>query len=127
MRSGGSADIYRAILIAIASTGPKAILSYDLLKEHLGTILADELPQKHEITSALKHLAKISQNIGDDAGIDWDEDGRQIDISDPYLRFFLRWQIRPLARLRGTSRPLPLFNVLSSVFSKIVPVDHDKD
>jgi hypothetical protein len=106
-KSGGNADIYRAILLAITATGPEAIISYDVLRERLGTVLSEDIPQKQEITSALKHLARISQTIGDDAGIDWDDDGRRVDISDPYLRFYLRWQIRPLTQLSvcpGTSQ-----------------------
>jgi hypothetical protein len=73
-------------------------------RDHLGPlseILLDDAPQKHEITSALKHLAKISQSIGNDSGIDWDDDERKIDISDPYLRFYLRWKVRPLSQLEG--------------------------
>jgi hypothetical protein len=91
---GNDADIYQAILIALAQTGPKTTISYDELRDTLNQILQSNMPQKHEITSALKNLAKISVNIGKDSGIDWDEDSRKVDISDPYLRFYLRWQIR---------------------------------
>ncbi|MGY4330143.1 hypothetical protein ACVWWG_004560 [Bradyrhizobium sp. LB7.2] len=53
------------------------------------------IPQKHEITSALKHLlVNISMKSGEQSVIDWDEDKREVNLSDPYLRFFLRWQIR---------------------------------
>lgn len=60
----------------------------------LNRILQKNMPQKHEITSALKHLAAISMKIGKDSGLDWDEGSRKVDISDPYLRFYLRWQVR---------------------------------
>ena len=99
LKSGGSADIYKAILMSIAATGPKSIVVYEDLRKELTEILAEEPPQKHEVTSALKHLSAISQSIGNDAGIDWDNDERKIDISDPYLRFYLRWQIRPISRV----------------------------
>jgi hypothetical protein len=101
LKSGGYADIYKAILMAIAATGPSANITYDELRSQLTELLMEDPPQKHEVTSALKHLATISQDIGNDAGIDWDGDSRRIDISDPYLRFYLRWQIRPIS----TSRP----------------------
>lgn len=29
-----------------------------------------------------------------EVGVDWDDDKRTLDISDPYLRFYLRWQVR---------------------------------
>jgi hypothetical protein len=91
---GEEADIYQAILIAIAQTGPASSIRYDDLRETMNRILAKNMPQKHEITSALKQLAIISTKEGKDSGVDWDEDSRKVDISDPYLRFFLRWQIR---------------------------------
>lgn len=106
LKSGGTADIYKAILMAIAATGPKESISYDELRTQLIELLAEDPPQKHEITSALKHLSTISQNIGNDAGIDWDADQRKIDISDPYLRFFLRWQIRPVATSKSSQYEL---------------------
>ena len=57
-------------------------------------LLASMMPQKHEITSALKHLASISRKTGTEDAIDWDEDNREITVADPYLRFYLRWQVR---------------------------------
>lgn len=105
LKSGGFADIYKAILMAIAATGPNANVTYDELRSQLTELLLEEPPQKHEVTSALKHLATISQGIGNDAGIDWDADSRRVDISDPYLRFYLRWQIRPISTSRASSLP----------------------
>jgi hypothetical protein len=57
-------------------------------------LLLDMMPQKHEITSALKHLALISRKAGTEDAIDWDEDNREITVADPYLRFYLRWPVR---------------------------------
>lgn len=94
LRLGGVADIYQAILLALAESGPRAVISYDELRELLGKMLAEQVPQKHEITSALKHLSKISRDIGAGSAIDWDDDKREITLTDPYLRFYLRWQVR---------------------------------
>lgn len=91
---GGEADVYEATLLAIAETGPAQSISYNDLRGALQSVLSDKMPQKHEITSVLKHLARISREIGTDVGVDWDDDKRQLDISDPYLRFYLRWQVR---------------------------------
>jgi AAA domain len=105
LKSGGEADIYEATLIALAETGPKPSVSYDDLRSSLNCILANMMPQKHEITSALKHLAAISMKVGTEAAIDWDEDKREVNLADPYLRFFLRWQVR------ATKAELPLLAV----------------
>jgi hypothetical protein len=108
LKSGGNADIYKAILMGIAATGPTPTISYDELRKQLSQLLLEDPPQKHEVTSALKHLATISQKIGHDAGVDWDHDERKLDISDPYLRFYLRWQIRPVAQLESSGPQLRL-------------------
>jgi hypothetical protein len=102
LRSGSEADVYEATLLAIAQTGPKSALSYDAIRSQLNLILADKVPQKHEVTSALKHLSRISTEhlsristeAGAEKGMDWDESKRTLHITDPYLRFYLRWQVR---------------------------------
>lgn len=94
LKSGGEADIYEATLLALAETGPLPNVSYEDLRAKLSGLLTEMMPQKHEITSALKHLANISLKGGLSSAIDWDEDSREISITDPYLRFYLRWQVR---------------------------------
>ncbi len=94
LRDGREADIYQALLLALAESGSKAVVTYDELRDTLNRILSERMPQKHEITSALKHLARISQKLGEGSVIDWDEDNREVTLVDPYLRFYLRWQVR---------------------------------
>ncbi|MDP9055215.1 MAG: TniB family NTP-binding protein [Acidobacteriota bacterium] len=94
LRGGGVADIYQALLLALAESGPKAVISCDELRESLNQLLLEQIPQKHEITSALKHLSRISREIGAESAVDWDDDNREINLVDPYLRFYLRWQVR---------------------------------
>jgi len=94
LSDGKEADIYEATLLALSETGPKSSVSYEELRSSLTKLLTDMVPQKHEITSALKHLASISVKSGSEGAIDWDEDKREINLSDPYLRFYLRWQVR---------------------------------
>jgi hypothetical protein len=94
LRRGGEVDIYQALLLAIAESGPKAKITYDELRGLLNGLLAEQVPQKHEITAALKHLSLISRKIGAESAIDWDENNREVNVVDPYLRFYLRWQVR---------------------------------
>jgi hypothetical protein len=94
LRTGNEADVYEATLLAIAETGPKSVLTYDEIRSGLTNILADKIPQKHEVTSAFKHLSRISSEQGTEAGLDWDESKRMLHVTDPYLRFYLRWQVR---------------------------------
>ncbi|MDE1883324.1 MAG: AAA family ATPase [Rhodospirillales bacterium] len=93
LHTGKSVDIYEAILLALAKTGPKPQIDYDDFRTIISELLSDKVPQKHEITSALKHLSLISRSTTSMA-IDWDEENRTINLADPYLRFYLRWQVR---------------------------------
>lgn len=103
MATGDQADIYQAILLALAETGPKAIVPYDELRGALGNLLTNMVPQKHEITSALKHLANISKEIGAETAVDWDDTRREVNLAELYLRFFLKWQVRaaPTSKVQG--------------------------
>jgi hypothetical protein len=94
LKTGGKVDIYEATLLAIAETGPKSTVKYDELRNVMSNLLADMVPQKHEITAALNQLTKISRDIGAESAIDWNEDSREVTVADPYLRFYLRWQVR---------------------------------
>ncbi len=96
LKSGGEVDIYEATLRAISESGPKETLTYDEIRTQLNNILADKIPQKNEVTFALGQLSEIAHKLapqfGSDSPLDW-VDGT-LTVDDPYLRFFLRWQIR---------------------------------
>jgi hypothetical protein len=94
LKTGGEVDIYEVTLLALAETGPKSTVKYDELRDEINGLLQDKMPQKHEITAALKQLTHISREIGAESAIDWNEDAREVTIADPYLRFYLRWQLR---------------------------------
>lgn len=100
--NGGEADIYEAILIAIAVTGPKEKLSYDQIRSSLNNILSDKVPQKLEVSNALNHLATIDEkeNKGSRA-IDWDAKALELVITDPFFRFYLRWKVKPKGTRQG--------------------------
>lgn len=94
LKDGGTVDIYQAILLAIAKTGPKSSLSYDELRASLSGILSANVPQKIEVSNALNHLAKISAKIAEETRpIDWIERDRTLVLADPMFRFYLKWQL----------------------------------
>ncbi|WP_155888768.1 hypothetical protein [Inquilinus limosus] len=94
LANGGSADIYEAILLAVAVTGPKERLTYDQIRSSLNAILLDKIPQKLEVSNALNHLTNIDkdENKGQRA-IDWDPENLDLFLTDPFFRFYLRWKI----------------------------------
>lgn len=91
---GGTADIYQAILLSIAATGPKEKLSYDEIRSSLNGILADKVPQKLEVSNALNHLSAIDAegNKGPRA-LDWNGEELELVLVDPFFRFYLRWEV----------------------------------
>ena len=92
---GGEADIYEAILLAIAVTGPKEKLTYDQIRASLNSVLADKIPQKLEVSNALNHLATIDEKENKGArAIDWDSKMLELVITDPFFRFYLRWKVK---------------------------------
>lgn len=99
LKNGNEVDIYQAILYAVAATGPTEKISYNEIRNSLNNILADKIPQKLEVSNALKHLAAEDEkeNKGQRA-VDWDEDALELVITDPFFRFYLRWEIAPRSR-----------------------------
>ena len=92
--SGGSADIYQCILLAIAATGPREKLSYDQIRSSLNNILADKVPQKLEVSNALNHLAAIDgEDNGGRRALDWNGEELELVLVDPFFRFYLRWEV----------------------------------
>ncbi len=93
LRSGRRTDIYRVVLAALAELKPGVeTIEYEPLRASIRNILEDELPQAHEVSRVLEHMAKISST--DDTSvpvIDYEKDERKLHITDPFFAFFLRW------------------------------------
>lgn len=91
---GGTADIYEAILLAIAATGPREKLTYDQIRASLNSVLEDKVPQKLEVSNALNHLGSI--DAGGAKGVralDWNAEDLELVLVDPFFRFYLRWEV----------------------------------
>ncbi len=92
LQSGATADIYGVVLTAIAETGPLTELTYEQLRTGMRNVLAEELPQRHEITRVLEEMAKISRDqIEGEPVLDYDAEMSTLHIADPFFAYFLRW------------------------------------
>lgn len=92
LRNGESCDIYTAVLLAIARTGPLTELKYEEIRGGLRDILADAAPQAHEITRVLDQMARIAkEEIEGEPVVDWDKEYSTLHISDPFFAYYLRW------------------------------------
>lgn len=103
LKDGTRADIYGAVLQAIAWTGPKAQLTWTEIRTALREVLNEEPPQRHEYTRVLEQMSEIARKLM------WDEEHKRfvgdpvlefdpkldaLHISDPFFAFQLRWAIR---------------------------------
>ncbi|MGM7422832.1 hypothetical protein [Cellulosimicrobium sp. CpK407] len=92
LAGGGETDIYGAVLRGIAKTGPLTALTYEQLRGSLREVLADDPPQRHEITRVLEEMAKIArEQIEGEPVVDYDNELATLYISDPYFAYWLRW------------------------------------
>lgn len=93
LRSGRQTDIYRVVLAALAELKPGVeTIEYEPLRASIRTILEDELPQAHEVSRVLEHMAKISSTDESSVPvIDYEKDERKLHVTDPFFAFFLRW------------------------------------
>lgn len=90
----GVLDIYQATLKAIANTGPKEKINYNEIRDELRKLLIEaDIPQKHEISSALGHMSTIARDdIQGEPVLEWSEDF--LYLTDPFLMFYMRWSER---------------------------------
>jgi hypothetical protein len=93
---GGTADLYRALLAAIASTGPKRSLAYNEMRDALQGVLV-KVPESNETTDILNKLSDLAADEAADAHgrttdpvLEYDSD-RVLHIVDPFFAFRLRW------------------------------------
>src|SRR3546814_381421 len=92
-KDGTSQDKYSAILMAVATIGPKTRTSYDEIRSTLQTMLIpSSMPAKHEITSALVNMSKIArEKIEGEPPLEWVSSEDSLVITDPFLLFYMKW------------------------------------
>ncbi len=95
LSNGETVDIYTATLHGIAETGPKTEIAYEELRGSLKKVLAENIPQGHEITRVLSKMDEIAkEELHGEPVIDWDKENTKLYISDPFFAFYLRWAVK---------------------------------
>jgi hypothetical protein len=96
LASGGSVDVYEAVLRGLARLHPGLQrVDYEQLRTALKAELSDKVPQAHEISRVLEKMSEIASS--DEAStpvIDWDKSDRVLHITDPYFAFVLKWGLQ---------------------------------
>lgn len=89
----GEADIYRAVMLALTSVGPKSRLTLDEIRSKLASLLVPgDVPAKHEVTRVLRALDVLArQTTQSEPVLEWDDDEGELHILDPFFGFAARW------------------------------------
>ena len=89
---GSEGDAYRSILKALASDPPILTFTYDELVQRVRNVCADDTPTGYSIAVGCAQMAKLAEaRFPSERVIDWDDDRQVLEISDPYLLYYLRW------------------------------------
>lgn len=91
--SGGSADIYRVVLMALSRLEPGLNkIDYETLRSSIRELLLSDVPQAHEVTRVLEKMAQIASKEEMSVKVlDWDDEEQKLHITDPFFAFFLKW------------------------------------
>lgn len=90
-------DVYRCILKAVSSDPPKLSFPYDEIQSRIRMICMSDEPVGSSVIGSCLHMSKLAaERFPRERVVDWDEQKLVLDITDPYLLFYLRWSGRLL-------------------------------
>ena len=93
LADGTKADVYLAVLRAVAMDPPRLTISYVDLTKRLETLCKGEHPDGASVTRTCVALGQIASGFATTTppSLEWDEQDQVLVIPDPYLLFYLRW------------------------------------
>lgn len=92
--AGGTTDIYRVVLMALARLEPgMRRVDYESLRASLREVVhSEDMPQANEVTRVLEKMAEIASKEEMSVKVlDWDRDEQVLHVTDPFFAFFLKW------------------------------------
>lgn len=92
LKNGEVCDVYPLILKAIAVSPPELTIRYPNLKLRMETLCASTTPSGSSLTGACTHMCSIANAAEGRNVLEWDAASDVLDILDPYLLFFIRWE-----------------------------------
>lgn len=93
LKNGEVTDIYGVVMDAFKHLKPGTeTITYDMLRANIREVIADDLPQRGEISRVLEKIAEISySDTSSTPVIDWQKEDDVLTITDPFFAFYLRW------------------------------------
>ncbi len=95
LSDGTSANLCRAVLVAVAATGPKAVITYPEVLTALRGVLQGDVPQKRDVLAAMSYISQLARDYASgDLVVDYSADTESFYVADPFFANFLRWAVR---------------------------------
>ena len=96
LKNGTTADIYEVTLLALAKLKPGLeTIGYETLRGSIRDILAQDVPQAHEVTRVIEKMAEIAASDESSTPVlDWDKEEQILHITDPFFAFYLKWGVK---------------------------------
>jgi len=91
LTDGSVGDVYSILLKAIALDPPTLHFRYSNLTDRIKKICETVNPSGSSVTGACLQIAQLANDGQARAIIDWDAAEDVLDIRDPYLLFYIRW------------------------------------
>lgn len=93
LKNGEVTDIYGVVMDAFKHLKPGTeTITYDTLRANIREVIADDLPQRSEISRVLEKIAEISySDTSSTPVIDWQKEDDILTVTDPFFAFYLRW------------------------------------
>jgi hypothetical protein len=89
---GTAGDVYRCVLLALATDPPSLGFDYNDLYSRIQRITSGDPPIASSIYQACSQVSSIAKAMyPDQRVVEWDDDESRLDIIDPYFLFYLRW------------------------------------
>jgi hypothetical protein len=86
-------DLNNAILGAIARTGPEPTATLEVIRGSLEALTGGASIDREQVESALIAMTKAVAK-GNSAPFEWEPNRAMLNISDPFLLFYLRWALK---------------------------------
>ncbi|MEE4220272.1 hypothetical protein V2I93_04045 [Pseudomonas viridiflava] len=92
LKTGEACDVYPLIIKAIALSPPELTIRYPNLKVRMEKLCSSTTPSGSSLTGACAHMCAIANAAEGRNVVEWDSAADVLDILDPYLLFFIRWE-----------------------------------
>lgn len=91
LKSGEIVDVYPLIVKALAIDPPELTFRYQNLTKRIHGLCKSDWPSGSSITGSCSQMASLANAAAGFDIIEWDPDHDVLDLRDPYLLYFIRW------------------------------------